>query len=251
MLAIMNRALGGRIAFNFLADSLENAREIWQASEGAVIFGVRVKDYPTSKLINMVSELKEEFGVVSLVLGDGDPNQWKKTTELALKINPGHINQVFPALGYTVGALTARGIQDENIVNALVAFSGIPGKVTISTGVLSRSSKTPAIVSVEAAMRMIKDVGGNSLKVLPFDSELRMAELEAIVAEMVKQKMDIIEPTGRINEHNIQSILRICLIDKRSLIIPHIHNAVLDPNKRTAPQRVEKIVSLAKSVMGL
>lgn len=250
MFATMNKALGGRILFNFLADSLINAREIWQASEGAVIFGVRVKDFTIDELTDLAREIKAEFGNVSLVLGDGDPNQWKKITEMALIINPGHINQVFPALGYTVGALEAQGMLDENIVNALVAFSGIPGKVNISTGVLSRRSRTPAIVSVESALKMIKDIGGRSLKVLPFDSEQRLAELDAIVSETAKQELDIIEPTGNISEHNIQCILRICLKNERSLIIPHIHNAVLDSSKRTAPKKVEKIVSLTKSILG-
>lgn len=250
MLAIKKQALGGRIVFNFLAKHLQNAREIWQAAEGAVIFGVRVKDYPSvEEIYDIASEFKREFGLVSLVLGDGDPSQWEKITKIALAVNPGHINQVYPALGYTIGALATKGIQGQNIVNALVSFSGKPGKVDVSTGYLSKDCLEPATVSIEVALKMIKEVGGKSLKILPFDKKSRLAELEAIIAETERNKVDIVEPTGGINEDNLSEILKICLKNKDSLIIPHIHNAMLSADRQTDPKKVEKIIAITKNCL--
>lgn len=251
MIAIKHQALGGRVAFNFLANNLENAREVWQAAEGAVIFGVRVKDYVSvEEIYDIANRFKQEFGLVSLVLGDGDPSQWKKITEVALAVNPGHINQVFPALGYTIGALTTKGIHGQNIVNALVSFSSNPGKVNVSTGVLSRDCQKPAAVPIEAALKMIKEVGGKSLKILPFDNKNRLVELDAIIAETEREKIDIIEPTGGINEDNLADIIKICLQNKDSLIIPHIHNAMLKADKQTTdPKKVEKIIAITKDCL--
>ncbi len=251
MLAIMNRALAGRVIFNFLANNLQNAREIYEVAEGAVIFGVKAKDYSSVKQLNeTVSAFKEEFGVVSLVLGDGDPGQWNKVIESALAISPGHINQVFPALGYTLGALEAKGILSQNIVNALVSFSGTPGKVNISTGILSKGSSEPATVPIETALKMIKEIGGRSLKVLPFDSKKRLGEFEIIVAAALKEKIDIIEPTGGINASNLIDILKICVAGSKGLIIPHIHNAVMNSSKqKTDPKKVAHIVALTKEFL--
>lgn len=251
MLAIKDHALAGRIIFNFLANNLKNAREVYEAAEGAVIFGVKAKDYSSVKRLNeTVNAFKEEFGVVSLVLGDGDPGQWSKVIECALAISPGHINQVFPALGYTLGALEAKGILNQNIVNALVSFSGTPGKVNISTGILSKGSSEPATVPIETALKMIKEIGGRSLKVLPFDSDTRLAEFEIIVAAAMKEKIDIIEPTGGINEKNLIAILKVCLTNSNSLIIPHIHNAVMNSNKqKTDPQKAAHLIALTKDFL--
>lgn len=253
MLINRNHALGGRIVFNFLAKNLQNAREVWQAAEGAVIFGVKVKDYGSvEEMHDFASRLKQEFGRVSLVLGDGDPSQWQKITKMALSVNPGHINQVFPALGYTIGALTAKGMQSQNIVTALVSFSGTLGKVNISTGVLSRDCLKQATVPIGAVIKMIKEVGGRSLKILPFDSKARLVELKAIISELVIDNIDFIEPTGGINEDNLTDIIKICLQTKDSMIIPHIHNSAMNKDQQTTdPKRVEKLVTIAKHCLTL
>lgn len=252
MLAIKNKALGGRVVFNFLASDLQNAKEVWQAAEGAVLFGIRVSDYSSiNQLSNIASVFKREFGLVSLVLGDGDPNQWKWITEAALAINPGHINQVFPALGYTIGSLASRGILDQNTVNALVSFSGTEGIVDISTGVISRNNKERAAVPIGAALRMIKEVGGRSLKILPLNNEKRLREFDAVIAETTREKIDIIEPTGGISIENIAKIISISLKNRDSLIIPHIHNAMLGPDRRTDPVKVRIIIDLTKKVLGV
>ena len=96
----------GRVALNVLAKDLENAKEIYEATEGHAVVGLLSKNY--DKIEDGVKEVQEylkELGVVSVGLGAGDPSQFQKAALISCETDPGHVNQVFTGAGYAAGAL--------------------------------------------------------------------------------------------------------------------------------------------------
>src|SRR6478609_5954674 len=97
---ITKRFYKERAALNVLANSIENAKEVFEAAEGHVLVGVLSKDYST------VEEAVKEYGkeieeAVSIGLGAGDKRQAAVVAEIAKNYAGSHINQVFPAVGAT------------------------------------------------------------------------------------------------------------------------------------------------------
>jgi len=150
-----------RVCLNVLAGSHQNAKEIYQAAETYVVVGVLSKNYAdlNSAIDDMAKYADEIDNALSVGLGAGDPNQSNMVSQIAKVIQPQHVNQVF------TGAATSRALlgQDQTIVNALISPTGEVGKVKISTGPLS-SNYPDAIVPVETAIAMLKDMGASSVK---------------------------------------------------------------------------------------
>ncbi len=93
----------GRVCLNCLTNSVENAREIYEAAQGYVAVGILSADYPD--IISAVVDMKKCQAAVdnniSVSLGAGNPGQWKVVAEISGQIKPKHINQTFTAGGYT------------------------------------------------------------------------------------------------------------------------------------------------------
>lgn len=85
MTNINKRLLNDRVALNVLANSVENAVEVFEAAEGHVLVGVLSKDYPTVEAgVIAMKEYGEAIDeAVSIGLGAGDNRQAAVVAEIA------------------------------------------------------------------------------------------------------------------------------------------------------------------------
>lgn len=239
-----------RIALNLLARDAENAREVWEATGGHALVGVMLADYATiDDAAAQVRSLLPVIPAVSVGLGAGDPAQWQRVVDTALLTNPGHVNQVFPAAAYTVGALRARGL-GENVVNALISPSGTPGKVLIGTGPRS-SAASAAEVPCETAAAMLAEVGVDSVKFFPIKGDARLEEVRAMARAAAEAGIPVFEPTGGIKVSNVARVVEAVLEAGCKIVITHIYTAIVDPaTGLTRPQDAESLMAEVRRVVG-
>ena len=213
-----------RICLNVLAGNLQNAKEIYEAAEKHVEVGVLSASYPdvSSAVEDMKKYMDVLEGNLSVGLGGGNPAQWKAVADIAKEIKAHHFNQVFSAVGYT----RANVDNETSHINALVSPTGTPGMVKISTGPISKDAE-PAIIPVETAIAMIKEMGGNSIKFFPMGGLKCKDELKA-VAEACARNNFCLEPTGGIDLENFREILQIALDAGVEKIIPHVYSSIID-----------------------
>ncbi|QHM78052.1 2-dehydro-3-deoxy-phosphogluconate aldolase [Mixta theicola] len=236
-----------RVCLNVLAGSKENAQAIWQAAEGHVLVGVLSKNY--ASVASAVEDMREYAALIdnalSVGLGAGDPRQSAMVSEISGEVQPQHVNQVFTGVG------TSRALlgQSQTVVNGLVSPTGTPGKVKISTGPLS-SQAPDAIVPVETAIAMLKDMGGSSIKYFPMGGLQAIDEFKA-VAQACAQHDFWLEPTGGIDLENFEAILQIALDAGVSKIIPHIYSSIIDKQSgNTRPEDVKTLLAITKKCVG-
>lgn len=230
--------LNDKICLNVLANSLENAKAIYEAAEGHVLVGLLSKNYETveAAIKDMKTYAETIDNAISVGLGAGDPHQWKMVAEISKDIQPQHVNQVFTGVGYTRALLG----QDETIVNGLISPSGTAGLVKVSTGPLSSLDK-PALVPVKTAIDMLKDMGCSSVKFFPMKG-LSTKEEYRVVCEACAAEDFMMEPTGSIDLTNFEEICRIALEAGVKRIIPHVYTSIVD--KETGETKREDIQTL-------
>lgn len=246
-MTIEKRFYQDRVALNVLANSIENAREVFEAAEGHVLVGVLSKDYPTVE--KAVTAMKA-YGAaiddaVSIGLGAGDNKQAAVVAEIA-KYYPGsHINQVFPA----VGATRANLAEKESWINSLVSPTGKVGYVNISTGPISAGISESAIVPIKAAIALVRDMGGNALKYFPMKGLKHEDEFRA-VAKACGEEGFALEPTGGIDLDNFSQILEISLEAKVPKIIPHVYSSIINSETgKTNEEDVRKLLMITKKLV--
>lgn len=244
---IEKRFYQNRVALNVLANSIENAKEVFEAAEGHVLVGVLSKDYPT---VDAAVTAMKEYGAaiddaVSIGLGAGDNRQAAVVAEIA-KYYPGsHINQVFPA----VGATRANLGENDSWINSLVSPTGKLGYVNISTGPISAGTSETAIVPIKAAIALVRDMGGNALKYFPMKGLKHEAEFRA-VAEACGEEGFALEPTGGIDLDNFSKILEIALEANVPKIIPHVYSSIIDRESgKTNEEDVRKLLTIIKKLV--
>lgn len=226
-----------RVCLNCLTNSVENAKELYEATEGHVALGLLSADYPDveSAIEDMKKYQPEVDNCISVGLGAGNPGQWKAVAEISAVIRPKHINQTFTAGGYT-RALTG----EYPFMNSMVAPSGTPGMVKISTGPIAKDME-PAIVPVSSAIAMAKEQGANSLKFFPMGG-LKCKEELIEVAKACAENDFYLEPTGGIDLGNFKEILSIIVDAGVKKIIPHVYSSIID--KETGATKVEDVKTL-------
>ncbi|MBM7598946.1 uncharacterized protein (TIGR03581 family) [Virgibacillus halotolerans] len=234
-----NHFYKNRVALNVLANSVENAKEIYDAAEGYVLVGVLSKDYPTveAAVDAMKTYGAQIEGAVSIGLGAGDNRQASVVAEIAKHYPGSHINQVFPV----VGATRANLGEKDSWINALVSPTGSVGYVNISTGPDSAAQDDHAIIPIKAAIALIRDMGGNSLKYFPMKGLACEAEYRA-VAQSCGEEGFALEPTGGIDKENFEEILNIALDANVPEVIPHVYSSIID--KETGETRIEDVREL-------
>lgn len=230
--------LNNKVCLNVLANSKQNAKDIYIAAKGHVLLGLLSKNYESTELAiaDMKDYAKDVDNAVSVGLGAGDPKQWKMVADIAKEVQPQHVNQVFTGIGHTRGLLG----QDETVVNGLISPSGEVGKVKISTGPLSSQAEA-AIVPVETAIDMLKDMGCSSVKFFNMRGLETKEEYEA-VCKACANKDFMMEPTGGIDLENFEEICRIALDAGVKKIIPHVYTSIID--KDTGDTKIEDIETL-------
>lgn len=233
-----------QVRFNLLAKNTANARQIWEATHGQVLIGVMVKNYPSLQAAARAVEEFQQAGLaVSVGLGAGDPAQWDKVVQVSVLTRPDHVNQVFPAAGYTLAALQQAGSR-HTLVNALIAPSGTPGKVIISTG--PRSQDFRETVSCDAAAAMLQEIGVQSVKFYPVEGAARLDEVAAMVKAAVRQGMKIFEPTGGIDLASLPQVVAVCAENGAELIIPHVYSSIVDG--KTGLTRLSDVEALVRAL---
>ncbi|MGY3858284.1 2-dehydro-3-deoxy-phosphogluconate aldolase [Aeromonas intestinalis] len=234
-----------RVCLNVLAGSKQNAVDVYEAAEGHVLVGVLSKNYPDVPAA--VADMKEYAALIdnalSIGLGAGDPRQSAMVAELAGLLQPQHVNQVFTG----VGASRARLDQSQSLVNGLVSPTGTPGMVKISTGPLS-AGQADAIVPVDTAIAMLKDMGGSSVKFFPMGGLKSRDEYQA-VAEACARHGFWLEPTGGIDLDNFEEIVHIALTAGVDKVIPHVYSSIIDEAGQTRPADVRTLLDTVKRLL--
>lgn len=232
-----------QVIFNVLAKDLKNAKELVDVAGDRVLVGVMVKDFPTEEAAReLIEEFKNNNVLVSVGLGAGDPAMWKKVANVAVETQPNHINQVFPAAGYTLGRMEqSAGVAP--VVNSLIEPTGIPGQVYISTGPASSAYRER--VSCSLAATMMVELGITSLKFYPIEGLERLEEVAEMTKEAVKAGIKIIEPTGGITLDNVHAIVQTCLDNGAEMVIPHLYTSLIDKDTgETKPSAMKQLVEM-------
>lgn len=238
-----------KVAINVLAKDIENAKEIVETIDGHVAIGVLSKQFKTAEEgIVEVNKWLREIPTVSVGLGSGDPMQWKKAAKIAAATDPGHVNEVFTGAPVAAGMLIANNAKN-TMVNSLISPTGIVGKVKISTGPLSQDGKD-AIVDVETAVLMLKDMGVHAAKFFPMGGLKSINELKALADACAKYDMPSIEPTGGITVDNFREILKVCLDSGVNRVMPHVYNSIIDKETgKTKAEDVKKLYEIIKELV--
>ena len=230
--------LEDRICLNVLANSVENAKECYEAAKGHVVLGVLSKNYATDEaaIEDMKRYQAATNNALSVGLGAGDPNQSQMVSRLSKVLQPQHVNQVFTGVG------TSRALlgQNETVINGLVSPTGTPGMVNIATGPLS-SQAAPGVVPIETAIALLKDMGGSSIKFFNMKGLAHLEEYK-VVAEACAANDFYLEPTGGIDLDNFAKILQIAVDAGVKKIIPHVYSSIID--KTTGDTKVADVKTL-------
>lgn len=235
--------LEDRICLNVLANSVENAKECFEAAEGKILLGVLSKNYSTDEaaIEDMKKYQAEIENALSVGLGAGDPNQSEMVSRISAVLQPQHVNQVF------TGAATSRALlgQEKTIVNALVSPTGKVGFVNIATGPLS-SQEEPTEVPLETAIALLKDMGASSIKYFPMKGLAHKEEYQAVAKACAAHDF-YLEPTGGIDLDNFAEILQIAVDAGVKKIIPHVYSSIIDPETGdTRPEDVRRLLKMMK-----
>lgn len=235
-----------RVSLNVLANSVENARDCYSAAEGHVVLGVLSKNYDSdaAAIEDMKKYQAATNNALSVGLGAGDPNQSQMVSRISALLQPQHVNQVFTG----VGASRALLGQTDTIVNGLVSPTGKVGYVNIATGPLS-SQSPEAIVPIETAIALLKDMGGSSVKYFPMKGLAHKEEYEA-VAKACADHDFYLEPTGGIDLENFQEIVKIALDAGVKKVIPHVYSSIIDAETGdTRPEDVKTLFNKVKELL--
>lgn len=238
--------LEDRVCLNVLANSVENAKACYEAAEGHILLGVLSKNYESDQaaIADMKKYQAAIHNALSVGLGAGDPNQSQMVSRISAELQPQHVNQVFTGVG------TSRALlgQSETIVNGLVSPTGKVGYVNIATGPLS-SQAPAAIVPIETAIQLLKDMGGSSIKYFPMKGLAYREEYEA-VAKACADFDFYLEPTGGIDLENFEEIVQIAVDAGVKKIIPHVYSSIIDKTTGdTKPEAVKELLAMMKRTL--
>lgn len=230
--------LNEHICLNVLANSVENAKDCYEAAEGHVVLGVLSKNYATDEaaIEDMKKYQQATNNALSVGLGAGDPNQSQMVSRISAVLQPQHVNQVFTGVG------TSRALlgQTDTVINGLVSPTGKVGYVNIATGPLSSQSQE-GIIPIETAIRLLQDMGGSSIKYFPMKGLAHREEYIA-VAKACTAADFYLEPTGGIDLDNFEEIVQLAVDAGVKKIIPHVYSSIIDPV--TGDTRVEDVQNL-------
>lgn len=235
-----------QICLNVLANSVENAKECYNAAEGNIVLGVLSKNYDTDEsALNDMKQYKEVLhNALSVGLGAGDPNQSNMVIRLSEILQPQHVNQVFTGVGGSRSTLK----QNETFVNALVSPTGKVGRVNIATGPLSSQGESGE-VSIDTAIAMLKDMGASSIKFFPMNGLEHIEEYKELAKKCAELDFSL-EPTGGIDLDNFEEIVQIAVDAGVKKIIPHIYSSIIDPETGdTRPEDVKTLYNIVNKIL--
>lgn len=237
--------LNNRICLNVLTNSLDNAKALYDVTDGHILLGLLSKNYPdnASAIEDMLKYAAITDNCISVGLGAGDPKQSRMVSEISRYIQPRHVNQVFTGTGVTRALLG----QNDTVVNGLISPTGTVGMVKVSTGPLS-SEGEDGIVPIDTAIMMLKDMGCSSVKFFPMNGLSTRDEYEEVCKACVRQDF-MLEPTGGIDLENFKEICEIALKTGVKKVIPHVYSSIIDKEtKQTRVEDVKKLYEIMKEL---
>lgn len=245
-MSLIPNYLDERICLNVLANSVENAKECYEAAEGHVVLGVLSKNYASDEaaIEDMKKYQDATNNALSVGLGAGDPNQSQMVSRISAVLQPQHVNQVFTGVG------TSRALlgQKDTVINGLVSPTGKVGYVNIATGPLS-SQAPSGEVPIETAIQLLKDMGGSSIKYFPMKGLAHKEEYQA-VAKACAENDFYLEPTGGIDLSNFEEIVQIAVDAGVKKIIPHVYSSIIDSaTGDTKPEDVKTLLEMMKNTL--
>lgn len=235
--------MSAKVVFNVLAKDLENAKEISQFDPKRVLVGVMVKNFATNEeAVERVKSYMENGVLTSVGLGAGDPAMWQRVADVSAICKPDHINQVFPAAGYTKGRME-NVHNGDFIINSLLEPADKPGMVYVTTGEMSQNKKEA--VSCEAAAKLMADIGLPSVKFYPIEGLKKLDHVREMVRAAVKEGIKIFEPTGGIDMDNVYEIVKVCIEEGAETVIPHLYTSLVDKEtKKTKPEYLKELLEM-------
>ncbi|HLQ71293.1 MAG TPA: KDGP aldolase [Bacillota bacterium] len=233
------------ICINVLAKDVENAKEVYEKTNGHCLIGLLSSHF--SSVTDAVKEIRSYHtavdGAISIGLGGGNPDQWKMVCDITREVDIPHINQVFPKVGYTYGISKNK----HTWINALVHPTDKVGYVNIATGPES-GKLSPADIPVRTAIAIIKEMGGNALKLFPLKG-LQLKDHYKHIAEICAEENFPLEPTGGITLENFQEIITIAKDAGIKKLIPHVHSSIVDQSTGlTNINAIERLYSMMQEV---
>lgn len=241
-----------RVAINVLARDLDNAEEVHRAAEGHAAIGLLSSRFDTVEQGIAVARQWQQKVKVSVGLGAGDPAQFYKAAMIAAATAPAHVNQTFTGAAFAAGAsaVAAGGAAPSTLINAMVRPSGTPGVVIVSTGEAASKAAAPALVPVETAIAMVRDMGAHSIKFFPMNGLKSLDELKVLAEACVRAGLPMLEPTGGIDLHNFGTILKVCLDAGVGKVMPHVYSSIIDSETgRTRPQDVARLMDIVRQLV--
>ncbi|GEO25203.1 hypothetical protein AAC03nite_09880 [Alicyclobacillus acidoterrestris] len=223
----------GRVAVSFLVKDAENAKEVWEASEGSAFVTLSATNYTDLEQMQAdIAAVREVAPAVSLALGGGaDPANWDKVFQGG-RMGATHLNQPFPTSGYT------RGFYPSLWVNAAVEPMGHPGVVKAPW--ISGHNFT---LSVESVITTLKATDVDAVKLHPIKGKTVMEELKVLAQAAGAAGILGFEPAGGVKLENVVEIVQTILDANVELVIPHIFSDAIDKESgRTKPDYVNKVV---------
>lgn len=220
------RFLYDKISLNVLAKDIDQAKEIYQITEGHVLIALLAANYQTIK--EAVQEMKAFHqvidGAISVGLGAGDPNQTDRVIEILQSYIPEHVNQTFTKVKESRKILH----QTKTWVNALVQPAEDPTFVNIATGPESLTGKRQ-FVPIETAIQRVRKMGGNSLKFFPMNGLETKEQYERVAKVCARENLPL-EPTGgiTITLDNFYEIVDIALKAGVPKVIPHVYSSIVE-----------------------
>ena len=234
-----------RVVLNVLAGGLDNARALYDMTEGHVLLALLSKNYADdqSALVDMRAYQEAVNNAISIGLGAGDPNQSQMVSRLAAVLQPQHVNQVFTGAGHARMAVGS----SRSFINALCSPTGKVGYLNIATGPLSRRQPITQ-VPVETVITLLKDMGADSLKFFNMRGLDYLDEYQAIAKACADMDFAL-EPTGGLDLANFEQILTVALEAGVKKIIPHVFGGIVD--SATGETRIGDVKQLHQIVQRL
>lgn len=239
------RFLNDLISLNVLASDINNAKEIYEATEGHVVIGLLSSNYRSvDEAVEQISAYDDVLdGAISIGLGGGDPKQSAMVAEICRNYKAEHVNQVFTAVGQTRTVVD----NEDTWINALVNPTGNTDMVNIATGALSSQCErleTP----IRTAIAMAREMGGNSLKFFPMNGLETIEQYKRTVSICAEEDFAI-EPTGGLHLGNFKQIVTTALDAGVQKIIPHVYSSIID--KKTGKTNIDDVRALYEIMKGV
>lgn len=212
-----------RVILNVQTNDVDCAAAATDRYPGRLAVGVPVKGFAElGDAVAVVAAMQRRGVRVSAGLGDGAADQWRRAHDLAVATRPYHLNQVYPAAGYSAGALAAAGAP--TIVNALLRPGGTVGTVRVGTGPVSSGCEQPD-VPVELAVALVHEIGLPSVKFFPMRGLEHLDHYRALAAAAAPYGL-MVEATGGLSPDNLRQVLAASAAAGLDSVMPHLYSSV-------------------------